>query len=86
MAIRMLGIDTPEKNYLGKPSKYDQRLSELAGWIQSGAAPIDDGLAHYLYPKLATGGAGSLQEDQGNKASEALQRLIDEKLAIAFCS
>ena len=58
-SIRMLGIDTPEKSYYGKPSKYDDDLAQLAEWMQAGKAPVWDKLAEYLYPKLATGQAGT---------------------------
>ncbi len=80
-SIRMLGIDTPEKNYYGKPSKYDADLDQLAGWMQSGQAPVDDGLAQYLHPKLAGGQAGTLQESHGNQASAMLTQLTQDRLS-----
>ncbi|MCX9073340.1 MAG: thermonuclease family protein [Candidatus Methanoperedens sp.] len=82
MSIRMLSIDAPEMHYPGRqhPSKSDAKLKELADWLKSGKAPVDSGLAAYLYPKLATGAAGSLQEQQGKKATEEFQRLLDQKL------
>jgi len=80
--IRMLSIDTPETNYpgVGKPAKSDERLAELAQWLQAGQAPIDDGLSQHLYPRLATGQAGSLQEQQGVEAKRVFQQFLDERL------
>jgi len=82
ISIRMLSIDTPEVHYPGnqKPSKQDGNLKQLAGWIKEGKAPINKGLGDYLYPKLATGKAGTLQEDQGVKATDKFTELLDEKL------
>lgn len=82
MSVRMLSIDAPEVHYPGnqKPSKFDAKLEELADWLQAGKAPVDPGLAAYLYPKLATGSAGALQEQQGKEASAEFQRLLDQKL------
>lgn len=88
ISIRMLSIDTPEVHYPGnaKPSKQDDKLLQLAEWIknpaarQASKAPINADLAEYLYPRLATGKAGTLQEEQGNKATEAFEALIEEKL------
>ncbi len=80
--IRMLSIDTPEVHYPGnqKPSRHDARLAELAGWIAEGRAPISAGLAQHLHPKLATGCAGTLQERQGEIATDKFEELISEKL------
>jgi endonuclease YncB( thermonuclease family) len=82
MTIRMLSIDTPEVHYPGmnKPSKHDAKLQQLADWIQQGKAPIDDDLAAYLHPRLASGQAGTLQQRQGELATEAFDRLLGEKL------
>ena len=63
-----------------KPSKQDENLAQLAAWIQAGKAPINSGLAQYLQPKLVTGTAGTLQEQQGEKATTKFQELLDEKL------
>jgi endonuclease YncB( thermonuclease family) len=81
-SIRMLSIDTPELHYPGntKPSKQDEKLAQLAEWLEAGQAPIFDGLAEYLQPKLATGAAGTLQEQQGEKAKEKFEELLDQKL------
>jgi len=82
MSIRMLSIDTPELHYPGttKPSKQDDNFALLASWIRQGRAPLDDGLAEYLHPKLATGKAGTLQETQGRMAHEAFKAMIERKL------
>jgi endonuclease YncB( thermonuclease family) len=80
--IRMLSIDTPETNYpgLGKPSKSDAMLQELAKWIRQGDSPVADGLAQHLVPRLETGSAGSLQEKHGEKAKTEFAKLLDETL------
>jgi len=83
MSIRMLSIDTPEVHYPGnrKPSKQDENLAQLAEWIKEGKAPINSDLAEYLlYPKLATGTAGTLQEEQGERATAKYEELLEEKL------
>ena len=84
ISIRMLSIDTPEVHYPGnqKPSRYNGKLAQLAEWIRHGKAPINDGLAKYIHPKLATGKAGSLQEEQGTKATEKFKQLLKEKLTL----
>jgi len=84
MSIRMLSIDTPEVHYPSnqKPSKQDANLAQLAEWIKDRKAPINKDLGNYLYPKLATGKAGTLQEEQGKKATEAFENLLKEKLTL----
>jgi len=83
VSIRMLSIDTPEVHYPGnsKPSRQDDNLRQLAKWIKDGIAPVDSELGDYLYPKLASGKAGSLQEEQGKKATEVFKDLVEEKLS-----
>jgi endonuclease YncB( thermonuclease family) len=78
----MLSIDTPEVHYPGnqKPSKQDEKLAQLADWIQAGKTPVSSGLAQHLYPKLATGTAGTLQESQGESATVKFKELVAEKL------
>ena len=82
MSIRMLSIDAPEVHYPGnkKPSTQDENFAELAQWIKDRKAPVSPDLGEYLYPKLASGDAGTRQETQGKKAAEAFQDLLDEKL------
>ena len=82
ISIRMLSVDAAEVHYPGtqKPSKQDENLAQLAAWIDEGKAPISSGLAQYLKPKLATGTAGTLQEQQGNSATAAFEAMLEEKL------
>jgi len=82
MSIRMLSIDTPEVHYPGnqKPSAHDEPLAQLADWIQDGKAPIHSDLGSHFRPKLSTGKAGTLQEEQGKKATDKFKELLDEKL------
>ncbi|MDW8327752.1 MAG: thermonuclease family protein [Anaerolineales bacterium] len=82
MAIRMLSIDTPEVHYPGltKTSRHNAKLQQLAEWIRQGKAPVSDGLAAHLHPRLASGTAGTLQEEQGRAAGREFQRLLEEKL------
>lgn len=82
MSIRMLSIDTPETHYPGNtpPSRQDANLAQLAVWIQQGQAPLDNGLAAHLRPKLATGTAGTLQERQGEDAAVFFRDLVNQKL------
>ncbi len=83
LSIRMLSVDTPEIHYPGnqKPSKQDENLAQLAKWIEEDKAPIKRNLGEYLAPKLATGKAGTLQEEQGKKATEVFKNLLEEKLS-----
>lgn len=78
VSIRMLSIDTPET--FGNPSGKDEALQELSGWMVAGKAPINDGLAAFLQPKLATGTAGTLQETQGNLAKTHFKQILDLRL------
>jgi endonuclease YncB( thermonuclease family) len=82
VSIRMLSIDAPEVHYPGNthPSAQDANLKQLADWIQQGQAPIGDGLAQYLLPKISTGTAGTLQGTQGTQATDFFRQLLDEKL------
>ncbi len=83
MSIRMLSIDTPEVHYPGgaKPSKQDENFKQLADWLEQGRAPISADLAAHLQPRLATGRAGSLQEEQGFKAKEVFGDLLRDHLS-----
>ena len=82
-AIRLLSIDTPEVHYPGTsdPAKHDAKFQELADWINTGKADVSESLAAYLLPKLSTGRVGTLQKQQGVAATQALQQLIETKLA-----
>ncbi len=81
-SIRMLSIDTPEVHYPGtqKPSKQDESLAQLAEWIKEGRSPIKKELGKFLTPKLETGKAGTLHEEQGEKATEKFVEMVEEKL------
>ncbi len=82
MPIRMLSIDTPEvtAKSIEKASKIDQQFLELVEWVQTGQAPVSEGFAEYLLPKLETGLAASLQFNQGKSASLFYKSKIDERL------
>lgn len=82
LPVRMLGIDTPETNYpgVGSPAKSDDRLKELADWIQQGHAPITDDLAAHLHPRLDTGTAGTLQKNHGDQAKAAFKTALDTRM------
>ena len=82
MAIRMLSIDTPETIYptIGKPSNSDDRLKELGEWITADKVPIDPKLGAFLTPKLTTGQAGTLQQEQGEEAKKEFKKLLDNRL------
>jgi len=82
MSIRMLSIDTPEVHYPGNrdPAGQDEALAELAGWLEQGRAPVGDGLAAHLHPRLASGRAGSLQKEQGEAATAAFEELVTRGL------
>ena len=82
--IRMLSIDTPEVHYPDNkpPSTQDNNLAQLAGWIQEGKAAIDKDLGAYLHPRLATGVAGTLHEEQGKKATKQFEELLEKKLTL----
>lgn len=84
MSIRMLSIDTPEVHYPAnkKPSKQDTPFFELAQWIKDKKAPINAELGQYIYPKLETKKAGTLQEEQGKQATTFFEKLIEEKLTL----
>lgn len=82
VSIRMLSVDAPEVHYPGtrRPSKADEELAQLADWMAAGHAPIDDGLAAYLHPRLATGTAGTLHEQQGEQGKAVFQQMLDKML------
>ena len=82
ISIRMLSIDTPEVHFPGfqEPPTQDENLAQLAAWIGAGKAPVSKGLAEHLHPKLATGKAGTLQGEQGDRAKDEFEKLLDEKL------
>ena len=82
MPIRMLSIDTPEvtaKSAAGAVNT-DQEFLELAEWIQQGQAPVSNSFRNYILPRLQSGAAGTLQFDQGQKASDFYKEKITERL------
>jgi endonuclease YncB( thermonuclease family) len=83
MPIRMLSVDTPEvtARSANGAKNWDRRLSQLAEWIDEGYAPIDADLAAVLLPKIAHGRAGSLQFEQGSKASAFAKENVARRLA-----
>jgi endonuclease YncB( thermonuclease family) len=83
LSVRMLSIDAPEVHYPGRsrPSNSDEDLAKLAEWIYQGKAPIDDKLAAFLYPRLVTGQAGTLQEHQGKQAAAMFEDLLEKRLS-----
>ncbi|CAI7978108.1 conserved hypothetical protein [Frankia sp. Hr75.2] len=82
MPIRMLSVDTPEvtARTAARARAIDQEFLQLATWIGEGRAPISPGLAEFLLPKLETGQAGTLQFEQGGKASAFAKQNIDTRL------
>jgi endonuclease YncB( thermonuclease family) len=82
VSIRMLSIEAPETHYPGrsKPSTQDAPLAQLGQWMLEGRAPITPELAAYLAPKLTTGHAGSLQENQGQQSSAVFAQMVDQML------
>ena len=82
VSIRMLSIDTAEVHYPGnsKPSKQNENFKKLAEWINQGKAPITKELGEFLLPKLETGHAGTLHEEQGKKATKEYENIISKKL------
>jgi len=82
VSIRMLSIDAPETHYPGnsRPSRSNEKLAQLAHWIEMGLAPVSAELGAYLYPRLVTGQAGTLQEQQGEAASDVFEQMIEKLL------
>jgi endonuclease YncB( thermonuclease family) len=83
MPVRMLSVDTPEVTARTPEgaTRVDEKLTQLAEWIDQGKAPITTDLAAHLLPKIATGKAGSLQFEQGKAASAFGDNNIRTRLA-----
>lgn len=83
VSIRMLSIDTPEVHYPGatKPSRHDEKFAQLADWIEQGQAPVENGPASFLHPRLAAGAVGTNHGGQGEKAKAFFQELVKQKLS-----
>lgn len=82
LSVRMLSIDAPEVHYPGttKPSAHDKLMTRLGQWLKAGKAPVDDGLAEYLYPKVSGGKVGTRQEQQGEAASAEFRTQTVQRL------
>lgn len=82
MPIRMLSVDTPEvtARSAAGAERVDARMLQLVEWIDAGIAPVSRGLAEHLRPKLATGKAGTLQFEQGTRASAFSKENIARRL------
>lgn len=82
MPIRMLSIDTPEVTARSENGamNVDAKFSELAEWIKAGKAPVSDGFAEYILPKIETGTAGTLQYQQGKSASAWYKAQSEKRL------
>lgn len=83
MNVRMLSIDTPEKAATGsirKLTELDDEFALLADWLASGNAPINEALAAHYIPRLRRDKAASAHVQQGKQATEAFDKLKDERL------
>jgi endonuclease YncB( thermonuclease family) len=82
MPVRMLSVDTPEVTARSdaRAGAIDQEFAQLAEWIEQGRAPISRPLGEFLLPKLATGGAGTLQYKQGKEASAFAKQNAERRL------
>lgn len=82
MPIRMLSVDTPEVTARSDngAANVDAKLTQLAVWIVEGKAPVSEGFAEHILPKLQTGNAGTLQYQQGRSASAWFKQRTDQRL------
>lgn len=80
--IRMLSIDTPEVTARSKQgaATVDEKFRQLAVWIKEGKAPVSTTFGKYIRPKLEKTDAGTLQFEQGKKASAYSKKKIQERL------
>lgn len=81
MPVRMLSIDTPEVTAKSEngAAKVDAKFQELRQWITDGKAPVSQGFATYILPKLdAT--AGTRQYEHGKAASAFFKARAEERL------
>lgn len=83
MPIRMLSIDTPEVTARSteRAAEIDNNFVELAEWIRSGVAPVEEAFGEYLVPKLESGNAGTLHFNQGKHASEFHKDIVEKRLS-----
>ena len=83
MNVRMLSIDTPEKNPTGKIRnrvELQAMFEEVATWIESGDSPVKPALAAHLVPRLKRGDAVANHLAQGAQATAAHEGLVATKL------
>jgi len=86
MNIRMLSIDTPEKDRTATigVAQLDQLFAEVADWIEAGEnappelgpPPVSARLGQSLLPRLRRANAASAHVAQGRQASDAHSALI----------
>lgn len=82
MPVRMLSVDTPEvtARSAARAAAIDGEFQELAAWIRQGKAPVSPAYGAFLLPRLETGRAGTLQLDQGERASAFTKGQMEERL------
>lgn len=82
MNVRMLSIDTPEKRSTAGISlnKIDDMFGAVGDWIQSGDAPLSEDLAQHLVNRMRRDKAATTHLEQGEKATEAHNELVDQFL------
>ncbi len=83
MNVRMLSIDTPEKNPTGEIRNRDELqalFQDTAAWIDGGESPVREALAAFLAPRLARADAVAAHLAQGAEATAFHERLAEEKL------
>lgn len=83
MPIRMLSIDTPEVTAQSSEgaAKADEKFDQLTTWIKNGTAPVSKEFRDYILPKLEYSTPGTLQYNQGKRASAHHNDLAEKKLA-----
>lgn len=83
MNVRMLSIDTPEKNPTGEIRNRDELqalFQDTAAWIDGGESPVREALAGFLSPRLARPDAVAAHLAQGAEATAFHEALAAEKL------
>jgi endonuclease YncB( thermonuclease family) len=84
MDVRMLSIDTPEKNKtnteISNVAELEVLFAKLVTWIQSGEAPVLPQLAAHLLPRLQRPTPVANHVQQGKLATEEHKRIVEQKL------
>jgi endonuclease YncB( thermonuclease family) len=84
MDVRMLSIDTPEKNrtnrQISNVAELDDLFGQLAEWIKKGSAPLTEDAAKHFLPRLKRNKAASAHTQQGQEATKVFETLTKEKL------